>query len=193
MERDQSERTVELIRRLEAGDSQAAEALFPLVYEQLHVIAKRMMARERGNHTLQTTALINEAWLRLMGGATDSVKDRDHFVRLAARAMRHVLVDHARRRSAQKRQHDRAQPLIEDALQYWDAHHTDLLALDEALERLAERDESVARVVELRFFGGLTLQETGALLGMTERQAFLAWSFARGWLKRELEKGERDG
>lgn len=193
MNADGTDRTIELIRRLEKGDADAADALFPLVYEQLHAIARRMMARERDNHTLQTTALINEAWLRLVGGADPTVKDRDHFVRLAARAMRHVLVDHARRRSAKKRQRERAQPLIEDALAYWDARHTDLLALHEALDRLAERDENVARVVELRFFGGLTLKETGALLGMTERQAFLAWSFARGWLKRELEKGTRDG
>ncbi len=193
MEPDPDQQTIELVQRLESGDADAAEELFPRVYEQLHGIAQRMMARERGDHTLQTTALINEAWMRLMGGAEMTVTDREHFVRLAARAMRHVLVDHARRRSAKKRQRERAQPLIEDALAYWDEHHMDLLALHEALGRLAERDESVARVVELRFFGGLTLKETGALLGMSERKAFLAWSFARGWLKRELEKGGADG
>jgi RNA polymerase sigma factor (TIGR02999 family) len=107
--------------------------------------------------------------------------------------MRNVLVDHARRRNAKKRQHGRRQPLVEDALRYWESNHHDLLALDEALDRLGERDATLLRVVELRFFGGLTLEETGKVLGLSPRQTSKAWAFARTWLRRELEKGLADG
>ncbi len=180
------ESVTELLARVAAGDDQAAEAVFPLVYDELHGIAQHLMSRERGDHTLQTTALVNEAWLRL-GGA--NAENRDHFVRLAARAMRRVLVDHARKRNAAKRQGQRAQPLLTDVLEFWDDRQVDLLALDEALERLGERDEDVLRVVELRFFSGLTLAEVGQVMGMSERKAGLAWTFARGWLRRELQRG----
>ena len=182
-----------LLARLARGDAEAGEALFPLVYRELHGTAHRLMARERAGHTLQTTALLHEAWVRIAGGDAGRIQDRQHFVRLASRAMRNVLVDHARRRNAKKRAPPSREPLIEDALTYWDGNHTDLLALDDALERLGERDAELARIVELRFFGGLTLEETGAALGISPQKVHRGWSFARTWLRRELERGDHDG
>lgn len=181
-----------LLARLARGDAEAGEALFPLVYRELHDTAHRLMARERAGHTLQTTALLHEAWVRIAGGDAGRIQDRQHFVRLASRAMRNVLVDHARRRNAKKRAAPTREPLIDDALTFWDAHHTDLLALDEALERLGAKDAELLRVVELRFFGGLTLDETGAALGISPQKVHRGWTFARTWLKRELERGDQD-
>ena len=178
-----------LLERLAGGDPEAAEELFPLVYRELHGVAHRLMSKERGGHTLQTTALLHEAWIRVVGSSGGRFQDEQHFVRVAARAMRHVLVDHARRRKAGKRQRHRAEPLVADALAYWETNHHDLLALDEALARLGEEDETLLRVVELRFFGGLTLEETGSVLGMSLQKTFKAWTFARAWLRRELERG----
>ncbi|MDJ0520692.1 MAG: ECF-type sigma factor [Planctomycetota bacterium] len=192
MQDDASQTFAPLLARMGDGDEDAGHELFELVSGELRSIASKLMAGERKSHTLQTTALVNEAWMRLAGGANLSAESRGHFVRLASRAMRRVLVDHARKRGARKRQGHRAEPLLDDALQYWDERQTDLLALDEALDRLGERDDDALRVVELRFFSGLTLKEVGAVLGMTERQAGLAWTFARGWLKRELERGTSD-
>lgn len=189
---DPAQRTVQLLQRLADGDVEAADELFPLVYQELHDVAHRLMAKERGGHTLQTTALMHEAWMRLVGTGDGAFEDRRHFLRVAARAMRNVLVDHARRRNAKKRQRGRAQPLVEDALAYWEANHHDLLALDEALDRLGERDATLLRVVELRFFGGLTIEQTGQVLGLSPRQASKAWAFARSWLRRELGKGLGD-
>jgi RNA polymerase sigma factor (TIGR02999 family) len=177
-----------LLQRMADGEEDAAEALFPVVYDQLHNVARALMAKERKGHTLQTTALLHEAWVRLVR-ADASYESRGHFMRIAARAMRRVLVDHARKRGASKRGAGRAQPLMDDALSYWDENHTDLLALDEALGRLGERDEELLQVVELRFFSGLTLEETGSILGLSLRQVHSRWTLARGWLRRELERG----
>jgi RNA polymerase sigma factor (TIGR02999 family) len=182
-----------LLERLSAGDEAASAPLLDALYAELHRMAHRLMADQRGGHTLQTTALLNEAWMRIAGGnRKEPYQDKRHFVRVAARAMRSVLVDHARKRNAKKRQGGRAQALVTDALSYWDDNPTELLALDEALTRLGERDEELARIVELRFFGGLTASEAGAALGLTERQVLKRWTFARGWLRRELSIGVRD-
>ena len=177
-----------LLQRMADGDEEAAEALFPVVYNQLHEVARALMAKERQGHTLQTTALMHEAWVRLVR-VDAAYESRGHFMRIAARAMRRVLVDHARKRNAKKRSGDRAEPLMDDALSYWEENHTDLLALDEALARLGERDEELLQVVELRFFSGLSLEETGTILGLTLRQVHSRWTLARGWLRRELERG----
>jgi len=182
-------RFTELLDRFAGGENEAAEALLGMLYDELHGIASRLMGDQRKAHTLQTTALVHEAWMRLAGGRAEPYQSREHFVRVAARAMRCVLVDHARRRTAKKRRGDRARPLELDALSYWDDGHTDLLALDEVLERLGERDEELLRIVELRFFGGLTLEETAAMMGMSVRQVHRRWTFARGWLRRTLESG----
>jgi RNA polymerase sigma factor (TIGR02999 family) len=182
--------TVRLLRRLGEGDERAADELLPLLYQELRSIAGRLMAGERRSHTLQATALVHEAWLRLGGGAGAEAEDRKHFLRLAARAMRRVLVDHARAKRAGKRGGDRTpQPLAED-LAFYEDRPEDLLALDEALTRLGEHDEELLRVVELRFFAGLTLRETGEQVGKTLRQVDLAWGFARGWLRREMSRGK---
>lgn len=155
-------------------------------------MAHRLMSDQRGGHTLQTTALLHEAWMKLAGGRAQPYQTQKHFLRVASRAMRSVLVDHARRRNALKRQGGRAQPLFDDSLSIWDDGRTDILALDEALTRLGQRDDVMLRIVELRFFGGLTAAEAGAALGMSERQVLRRWTFARGWLRRELSQGDQD-
>ena len=186
--------TARLLRRMVDGDPAAAAELLPIVYRELHVVAERLMAGERRAHTLQPTALIHEAWLRLMGGADLEFEDRGHFLRIAAREMRRVLVDHARGRNAAKRGAGRGRAPLSAALAWWDQDPTDVLALDEALDRLGARDEQLARIVELRFFAGLTNDETGAALGLTERQVRLGWASARGWLRRELDgRGDARG
>jgi len=180
-------RTVRLLRRLHAGDAAASEELMPLVYGELHRIAERLMADERGDHTLQPTALIHDAWIRLVGNAPPEFEDRCHFLRVAARAMRRVLVDHARAKRADKRGGGKRPASLDDVLEAVAPDRTlDLLALDEALEALGGNDPELLRVVELRYFAGLTLEETGAVLGMTVQQTHRAWTFAKGWLRREL-------
>ena len=166
-------------------------------HAELYELARRMMRAERVDHTLQPTALLNEAWLRLSGAADASagrlplsdVEDLRHFQRLAARVMRRVLVDHARSRGRQKRGGAGTRITLHDGPAETDAHDpVDLLDLEQALIGLEERDPELAQVVELRFFAGLTLEETGAALGITERAVRHAWSLARAWLRRELER-----
>lgn len=185
--------TARLLRRVDEGDAAAAGDLLPLLYGELREIAARLMRGERKGHTLQTTALIHEAWIRLTGDGERSFENRRHFVRLAARAMRRVLVDHARARNAAKRGGGEAPEAFDDfasAIAPAFPEPTDLLALEEALTKLGEKDEELLRIVELRYFAGLTLAETAEALGSTERKVQLAWTFARGWLRRELSKGE---
>ena len=178
-----------LLQRLAEGDEAAGNELFDLVYEELHGLARHLMVQERAEHTLQATALVNEAWIRLSGGSTPALENRRHFVRLAARAMRRVLVDHARARAADKRGGGVRPERLTGALAFYEERQVDLLALDEALQRLGEEDRELLRIVELRYFAGLTLQEVGVSLGKTVRQVHLGWTFARGWLKRELSRG----
>ena len=146
-----------LLLDLAAGDAAAAELLFPLIYEDLRLLAQSYLRRERPGHTLQPTALVHEAYVRLIGAKDLKVSDRAHFFRLAARAMRHLLVDHARKKQAQKRGSDpimRTQSAL-DKVGVWD--ETRLLELHDALERLSELDPRKAQLVEMRFFGGLTM------------------------------------
>ena len=165
--------------------------LFRAVYTELHDIARHSMRGQPVGHTLQPTALVNEAYLRMRG--SEEWQDRSHFLRVAARAMRQILVDHSRRRAAEKRvppekRQDYDQSIDGLAAQY-DARSIDLVGLDAALGRLAERDPKLAELVELHFFGGQTMEECARLLGLSERQAYRWWKTARAFLHREVEGG----
>jgi RNA polymerase sigma factor (TIGR02999 family) len=187
----------QLTRLLEAwqrGDSNAAEELIPLVYGQLRRLAAVKLRRERGGHTLQATALVHEAWLRLMKQHGANWRNRGQFFAVAAQAMRRILVDHARKRLADKRA-DGANALDVDALSnvLADPLPDDrLVALDEALGRLAALDDRQARVVELRFFGGLSIEETAEALDISPATVKREWATARAWLFRAVE-GEAPG
>ena len=160
------------------------------LYAELHRLASVMMADERRGHTLQPTALVNEAWLRL-GEPSADVDERRAFVARSATAMRRVLVDHARKRNAEKRGDGRSRRTLVDGLALAAAADVDLLDLEAALERLEERDASLVRVVELRFFGGLTLEEVAAATQLSVKQVRNAWDLARALLRRELDAGSR--
>ena len=176
-----------LLQRVNDGDAAASEQLFPLVYQELHRLARQQMARERSDHTLQPTALLHEAWLKLAGGAEVAVDDRAHFFRLAARAMRNVLVDHARARNADKRGGGASAQPLEGILLAYEDRDVDVLALHEALERLEQMDAPLARVVELRWFAGFSNPEVAAALDMSLRSVERAWFTARAWLRTELD------
>jgi len=161
--------------------------LMSLVYDDLHALAAAYLRNERANHTLQPTALVNEAYLRLIGRDDLGQAGRDRFIRIAAQAMRRVLVDHARRRKMVKRGGGVWQRVTldgEPAPQACDV--VDLVALNDSLERLAEQDPKMGEVVELRFFGGLSVEEVARVLGVSDRTIGKYWLFARGWLAREL-------
>ncbi|MEO7205991.1 MAG: sigma-70 family RNA polymerase sigma factor [Steroidobacteraceae bacterium] len=180
----------ELITSWRSGDEAALQALLPLIYEELHRIASRHLRAERADHTLQATALIHEAYLRLVGGEGAEVRDRCHFVALASRLMRQVLVDHARGRLAAKRQGG-IRVTLSEALDLGTQPEIDLLAVDDALVRLALLDVQQAQVVELRFFGGLSIVETSDALRVSEATVKRDWTTARAWLRRELERAQR--
>lgn len=183
----QSNDATRLLARVCDGDTSARDELLSVLYRELHALAERSMRHERPDHTLQPTALVHEAWLRLSDGqGAIAWASRAHFLGVAAKAMRNVLVDHARRRKAEKRGAGMARVELDEALASYQKGQVDVLALDEALERLAQRDRELARMVELRFFGGLTTEEAGQVLGLTVRQIEGAWVTARGWLHREL-------
>lgn len=170
------------------GKREAINDLMPLVYDELHRQAKRYLRRERSNHTLQTTALIHEAYIKLIGQRNVEWEGRTHFYAIAAQAMRRILVDHARTQKREKRGGDNIALPLDDALQIAGKEEktVDLIALDEALTRLAARDERQARVVELRYFADLSLEETAAALSISRATAALDWSMAKAWLFREL-------
>ena len=169
-----------LLGNLRGGDHAAHDELYPLVYGEL----QRVLSGERAGHTLQATALVNEAYLKLAhaGGA----ENRLHFIRIAARAMRQVLVDHARRKLADKRGGDVIHTVVDDKPIGLDARPEELMALDQALERLEKQDPRLRQIVECRFFGGLTEGEMADLLGVTTRTVQRDWAKARAWLYREL-------
>ncbi len=175
-----------LLKAHTAGDSDALNDLLPLVYDELRRMAHRRMQQERAGHTFSTTALVHEAYLELVDLDRIDWQDRTHFFAIAARVMRHVLVDYAVKRTAQKRGGDRDRvPLRnEDASEEVDL--TDVLAVHQALKRLGERDERQARIVECRFFGGLTIAETAEALDVSPATVGRDWRVARAWLNREL-------
>ncbi|MCB9896639.1 MAG: sigma-70 family RNA polymerase sigma factor [Planctomycetes bacterium] len=183
-----------LLNRLRDGDADAAAELFPLVYDELHRLAARDMQRQPAGHTLQPTALVHEAFLKLVG-RTGGASDRAHFFRLAAQAMRSVLVDHARGRRRAKRGGDALRVTLDEPLvaESSDARLPDLLDVDEALAELAAVDEPLVRIVELRFFAGLTAAEAADVLGVSSRTVERGWRTARAWLLARLSGGDADG
>jgi RNA polymerase sigma-70 factor (ECF subfamily) len=172
------------------GDDAALEALLPLVYRELHRLAHRYLGQERGGHTLQTTALVHEAYLRLVEQQEMQWQNRAHFFAVAARMMRHILVDYARARRFAKRGGGALQVSFEEALVVSDERAADVVALDEALCALAEFDERKSRMVELRFFGGLSIEETAEILKVSPGTVMRDWTLAKAWLQREINKGE---
>ncbi len=173
------------------GDSIAAEQLLPLVYDELRQLAERQLRLERPGHTLQPTALVHEAWLRLIDQTRVHWQNRAHFLAIAATAMRRILVNHAKARASLKRGgegHDRLRVPLDQLVDSL-SDHADLAALDEALKRLAELDPQQARVVEMRFFGGLTVDEVAKSLELSPRTVHRDWAMARAWLRGELLKG----
>jgi len=180
----------ELLKAWGDGDQQALENLTPLVYKELHRVAHRYMADERASHTLQTTALVNEVYLRLVDVRGVSWQNRAHFFAICARTMRRILIDFARSRQYQKRGGDAVAVAIEDALEVSDQPAVDLVALDDALNDLAKLDPRKNQVVELRFFGGLSVEETAEVLKISPETVMRDWKFARVWLARELSRKE---
>ncbi|HPF38970.1 MAG TPA: ECF-type sigma factor [Phycisphaerae bacterium] len=177
----------QLLRRIHDGDSSAADDLLPLVYEQLRRLAQRFIRNERDRHTLQPTALVHEAYLKLVHGGGDWA-DREHFCAVAATAMRQILSNHARGKRAAKRDGVRADVSIDQLATPSGDHSIDLIALDEALTKLSELDERLARIVELRFFSGLTMDEIADHLKMSRRTAQRDWRWVRAWLSNELSE-----
>lgn len=175
------------------GNKEALDHLAPLVYRELHRIAGRLMARERTGHTLQTTALVNEAYLRLVDAEHASWQDRTHFFALCARAMRRILVDHARSRGSAKRGAGEVHIEFEEGLVAAPSPEANLLEIDDALNRLAALDPRKGQVVELRFFGGLSVEETAEALKISPETVQRDWKMARAWLYRELSGNRQDG
>jgi RNA polymerase sigma factor (TIGR02999 family) len=170
------------------GDEQALNALMPEVHRELHHIAERYMAGERQGHDLQATALINEAYLRLVDWKDIQWADRAHFFAMAANMMRRVLVDHARRRDRFKRGGEAIHVSLADAASVPAPERTDILALNDALSRLEKFDARKGRIVEMRFFGGLSLEETAEALNVSVATVRRDWTLARAWLSSELKK-----
>jgi RNA polymerase sigma factor (TIGR02999 family) len=168
------------------GNRAALEALTPLVYAELRRLASRYLRRERQNHTLQSTALVHEAYLRLIDQRNVQWQNRAQFFGVAAQLIRRILVDHARGHGAQKRGGDAAKLSLDEAIGTPDRKDVNLIALDEALSRLAELDPQQSRVVELRFFGGLTIEETAEVLKISPATVKRDWTVARAWLHKEI-------
>ncbi len=170
------------------GNDDALNQLMPLVYDELRGLAKRYMSRERSTHTLQTNALVNEAYLRLINQQDVDWQNRAHFFAIAAQVMRNLLVDHARSKQYAKRGGGAQQITLDEGLAVASEQSVDVLALHEALERLAEVDERKSRIVELRYFGGLSAEETAEVLGVSEITIKREWLKAKAWLFRELSQ-----
>lgn len=176
----------DLLSRWSEGDRQAAQELLPLVYEELRRRARASLRSERSDHTLQPTALVHEAYLRLAKSLPERLRDRAHFYALAARVMRQVLVDHARRRMASKRGSGKIHVQLDRAELLPDPRGAEMLRLDEALDRLKAMDPRQAQIIELRFFGGLTLDETAEILEYSTPTVIKEARKARAWLYKEL-------
>lgn len=178
-----------LVEWSESHDQESLDRLMPIVYDELRRQAARYLKHERQSHTLQTTALVHEAYVRLIDQAGVRWQNRAHFYAIAAELMRRILVDHARKRRAAKRGGDAVKVPLNEAVQASGEKNLDLIAVDEALTKLAALDQQQARVIELRFFGGLNVEETAEVLGISERTVKRDWSVAKAWIRRELRVG----
>ena len=183
---DQPGHVTQLLERWGGGDQSALDELTPLVYAELRKLAAAYLRRERPDHTLQATALVNEAYLRLVGQKHGRWQGRKHFYGIAARLMRQVLVEHARKHRAEKRGGGRVAVTLGHADEVSGTPEVDILAVHEALERLAAFDAQQARIVELRFFGGLSIDEAAEALGVGHATVEREWGLARAWLRKEL-------
>ena len=170
------------------GDKAALDKLMPLIYAELRRMAHRYMSRERPGHTMQTTALVNEAYLRLVNHEAVHWQNRAHFFAIAAQVMRHILVDHARSHAYAKRGGGTQTISLDEAMVVSQERAAEVVALDEVLKELAEIDPQQSRIVELRFFGGLTIEETAVVIGLSPATIKREWSTARAWLYHELAK-----
>jgi RNA polymerase sigma factor (TIGR02999 family) len=182
-----SDTLVRLLASARNGDADALNELAPLVYDELRRIARRQMSRERQGHTLQPTALANEAWVRLMGSRHLDVQNRSHFMGLAANAMRQILVERARAHHAAKRGGAAQRVTLDERMLPGVGRPIEVEALDEALTRLEADNPDLARIVELRFFGGLTVEEVARQLGSSPATVKRRWTLAKAWLVREIE------
>jgi RNA polymerase sigma-70 factor (ECF subfamily) len=180
----------ELLRAWNEGDGSALDKLIPLVYDELYRLARRYMRRERPDHTLQATSLVNEAYVRLIDVNRIEWRNRTHFLALAAQMMRRILVDFARNRHRQKRGGSAVQVSLDDVQELPDSKEHDLVALSDALSGLATFDSRMSQVVELRFFGGLTVDETADVLSVSPETVMRDWKTAKAWLLREIRRGQ---
>ena len=176
-----------LLKAWSGGDSTALERLMPLVYDHLHRLAHQHMRREQAGHLLQTSALINEAYLRLVDQRELAIQDRAHFFGIAARLMRQILVDEARRRNSAKRGGGTIQVSLTEATSVSQEQAANVVALDDALKRLEAIDARQGEIVELRFFGGLSIEETAEVLKVSPGTVMRDWTFARAWLRNEMK------
>jgi len=183
-----SEDITRLLQEWSDGDQTALTKLMPLVYDELRRLAHRYMAQERSDHTLQTTALVHEAYLRLVGQKDVQWQNRAHFFAVSAQLMRRILVDHARTQHAAKRGGGGLKLSLDEAANVPYEPAAELIALDEALTKLADIDRRKSRIVELRFFGGLTLDEVAEMLSVSSPTVMRQWRVARAWLYREMDK-----
>jgi len=177
-----------ILNAIRAGDAQAGDELLPLVYDELRKLAAHKMAGESPGHTLQATALVHEAWLRLSGPHPQNWENRAHFFGAAAEAMRRILVEHARRKQSLKRGGGALREELEESDLVLTAPPDELLAVHEALDKLAQEDPSAAELVKLRYFVGMTMEEAATALGLAKRSAENLWTYARVWLHREIRK-----
>ena len=188
MSRETPSQITDLLARWGAGDRDALDCLMPLVYEELRTVAQHYLRKERPDHTLQSTALVHEAFMRLVGQKPPEWKDRKHFYGVAARLMRQILVDHARGHRAGKRGGDAIKLSLNEGLVGNPNKGLDILALDDSLNRLAQINPQQSQIVELRFFSGLSIEDTSEVLGVSPATVKRNWTTARAWLFREMNR-----
>jgi RNA polymerase sigma factor (TIGR02999 family) len=191
MSQESSTQITKLLANWRQGDERARDALIPLVYDELRRVARRRLWHQPPDHTLQSAALVNEAYLRLVQQKLPEWQNRAHFFGVAAQMMRHVLVDYARNRLAAKRGGGAQRLTLRTDLAPARPAEVDLLALDDALKKLAGLDAQQSRLIELRYFGGLSIEETATVMGISPATVKREWAIARAWLQRELERGSR--